>query len=182
MSIPPVINKRACRSQAHLRGFAVDLERVSETARGCLSFCLCVHLKRVCFASCEEKATRIDGLRSFRNRSSSGVFAILSRRGNIANLLAQNPNNKGSARMGRSHVTPEPPPPPIPGGSAGPLKICTPTVGSLLGCSSFPCGGHMAQSVECGGNEFEFIRIIIMHSFIFQLMFTGQCYFTITDM
>lgn len=37
--------------------------------------------------------------------------------------------------MGWSHVTPEPPPP-IPGGNAGPLKICKPTVGSLLVCSS----------------------------------------------
>lgn len=84
------------------------------------------------FAGCEEKATRIDGFASFGNRSSSGGFAILSRRGNIAILLAQNPNNKGSARMGCSHVTPEPPPPPIPGGNAGPLKkICKPTVGSL---------------------------------------------------
>lgn len=37
--------------------------------------------------------------------------------------------------MGWSHVTPEPPPP-IPGGNAGPLKISKPTVGSLLVCSS----------------------------------------------
>lgn len=52
VSITPV----AFRSQAHLLLFVVhELVRVSITARGCLSFCLCVHLSRVCFASCEEK-------------------------------------------------------------------------------------------------------------------------------
>lgn len=50
---------------------------------------------------------------------------MFSRRDIIAVLLAENPNNKGSARIGRGHVTPEPPPP-IPGGNAAPLKQLQP--------------------------------------------------------
>lgn len=163
MSITPV----AFRSQAHSHGLAVvlhELVRVSLTARGCLSRCLCVHLSRVCFARCEEKTDAYRLFDAFRKRAFSVHFEIRSFRGNIANLLAQNPHNKGSARMGWSHVTPEPPPP-IPGGNAGPLKICKPTLESLLICST--AHFHLAiisQSVVCvcWACEISYIRLILI--------------------
>lgn len=110
VSITPVKTSLAFRSQAHLHGFAVVCvawarARLNNSSRMPLVLSLCASLARL-FCEVWEKPTRIDCFPSLESVRSS----ILSFRGNIANLLAQNPNNKGSARMGCSHVTPEPPP------------------------------------------------------------------------